>query len=270
MSGTYLQQGTHGYSILKEIPDNYVPEFAGKFDLVNCPGYHRTCYRYIKGIDQCPSVPCSRWIISFYYPEWHEDVLEDYLTYIFNKSPSELLINHVNYFDGKGLKEILMRKGFKSCWLFYLPVLKPPYAEPDGKRSEIDESVSVKKPLIYRWKSAEISTFDLDKTKILDKWYIREQSNMDHLSLQSLSASCIDHDGSGIKHRSWIMECLRSIKTFDKSGRNTPDSGKPSAHFSPAHLLAGLVIPVFMVLMVVMKKLESTHHLWLVIPFTHP
>jgi 2-polyprenyl-3-methyl-5-hydroxy-6-metoxy-1,4-benzoquinol methylase len=168
----------HGYSILKEIPDNYVPEFAGKFDLVIARDIIEHVTDISKVLTNVHQYLVPGGLFHFITPNGHEDVWKHYLTYILTKSPSELLINHVNYFDGKGLKEILMRKGFNPVDYFTYQFKTTLRGAGWKKDPKLMSPVSVKKNAAYfiDEKSAEISTFDLDKTKILDKWYIREQS----------------------------------------------------------------------------------------------
>jgi len=51
-------------------------------------------------------------LFHFLIPNGHEDVWGHYLNWKFTGMPSELLINYVNYFDGKGLLAFLGKQGF--------------------------------------------------------------------------------------------------------------------------------------------------------------
>jgi SAM-dependent methyltransferase len=51
-------------------------------------------------------------LFHFTTPNGHEDRWRFYLTQKLYNKPAELLINHVNYFDGSGLKDFLKQTGF--------------------------------------------------------------------------------------------------------------------------------------------------------------
>jgi hypothetical protein len=93
---------------------------------------------------------------------------------MFRNAPSELLINHVNYFDGKGLKNLLTEMGFDQVE-YYTYGLKttfrgqgwkenPKLMSPVSKKRKADEYIKANKLA---------GSNEFRKDEILDKWYIR-------------------------------------------------------------------------------------------------
>jgi hypothetical protein len=88
---------------------------------------------------------------------------------------SELLINHVNYFDGKGLKQLLSDKGFMPVD-YYTFQLKTTLRGAGWKRDpKLMSPVSSLKDagLLIKTKAAEIANVEFSKRSILGRWYIR-------------------------------------------------------------------------------------------------
>lgn len=50
--------------------------------------------------------------LHFIVPNGHQDAWRFYATCLLTHKPAELLINHVNFFDGKGLCDFLLKNGF--------------------------------------------------------------------------------------------------------------------------------------------------------------
>jgi len=173
-----FNQEHHKYKIIQEIPDNFVVECAGKFDLVIA----RDIIEHVTDISKVLS-NVNRYLtpngyFHFITPNGHEDVWKHYLTSILTNSVSELLINHVNYYDGKGLKKILIQKGFSPVD-YYTYKLKTTLRGRGWKKNQKLMSPVSKRTnadLFIKEKAVEISNTELIKKKILYKWYIQNRA----------------------------------------------------------------------------------------------
>lgn len=113
-------------------------------------------------------------LLHFITPNGKEDVWGHYLNWQFRKKPSELLINHVNYFDGAGLLKYLTDAGF-SMDEYYTYQLKYTLRGKGWKCIErLAAPVSTKQNaegLIRQQKGKEEGVFN--KEDILDEFIFR-------------------------------------------------------------------------------------------------
>ncbi|MEP7171110.1 MAG: class I SAM-dependent methyltransferase [Bacteroidota bacterium] len=173
-----FNQEHHGYKIIHAIPDNLVTDCSGQFDLVIA----RDIIEHVSDISKVLT-NVNRYLTDdgyfhFITPNGHEDVWKHYLTSMMTNSVSELLINHVNYFDGKGLKKLLVQKGFIPLD-YYTYKLKTTLRGKGWKKNiKLMSPVSKKTNASFfiNEKAAEISNFQFQKKKILDKWYIQNKA----------------------------------------------------------------------------------------------
>jgi 2-polyprenyl-3-methyl-5-hydroxy-6-metoxy-1,4-benzoquinol methylase len=164
----------HNYNTILEIPDNYVAEYANKFDLIIARDIIEHVSDISKVLKNVNQYLTKNGLFHFITPNGHEDVWKHYLTSIFTNSASELLINHVNYYDGKGFKAFLIQQGFIPVD-YYTYKIKTTFRGRGWKKNEkLMNPVSIKKSADYyiNEKSASISNVELVKKNILDKWYI--------------------------------------------------------------------------------------------------
>ena len=102
----------HGFDAIQGIPDRFETQLAGKFDLVIARDLleHVTDIKAVVANFARYLVPGGH--LHFTTPNGKEDVWKHILAAERSAGPSELMINHVNYFDGKGLKNLLATMGF--------------------------------------------------------------------------------------------------------------------------------------------------------------
>ncbi len=165
----------HNYHTIHEIPDNFVPGFAGKFDLIIA----RDIIEHVSDISQVLK-NANRYLavngfFHFITPNGHEDVWKHYLTSILTNSASELLINHVNYFDGKGLNDLLIQEGFIPVDYYTYNIKTTLRGSGWKKTIKLMSPVSVRKPadLFIKENAGAISNIEFVKKEILNKWYIQ-------------------------------------------------------------------------------------------------
>jgi hypothetical protein len=120
---------------------------------------------------------CTGGLFHFITPNGHEDLWKHYLTYKYLHKHSELLINHVNYFDGKGLLNYLKQKKFVPVEYYNFTFKTTLRGRGWKVKSKLMAEVSQKKNAGYfiNEKISEVRNIDFDKKKILDKWYISEK-----------------------------------------------------------------------------------------------
>ena len=110
----------HGYSTIKGSPED-IHLFEGKkFDLIIA----RDILEHVTDIGKVAANIASLLkpggLHHFITPNGRDDVWGHFLNWKFRKKPSELLINHVNYFDGTGLLKCLTEAGFtKDAYYTY-------------------------------------------------------------------------------------------------------------------------------------------------------
>jgi SAM-dependent methyltransferase len=172
-----FNQKHHNYKAIPGIPDNRFDELTGAFDLVIA----RDIIEHVADISKVLSnINCylrPGGYFHFITPNGHEDVWKHYLTFFYTGLPSELLINHVHYYDGAGLENLLAIKGFEPV-SYYCHNFKYTIRGRGWKKGKkLMNPVSVRKSArSFIEKAGEIAGQEYEKETILDKWYIRKNS----------------------------------------------------------------------------------------------
>ena len=102
----------HQFKGLETPLEKYIPELGNQFDLIIARDVLEHVIDVKQVLENVKAYLNERGLFHFITPNGKEDVWKHVLTYSRKKSPSELLINHVNYFDGKGLLDFLKTTGF--------------------------------------------------------------------------------------------------------------------------------------------------------------
>lgn len=170
-----FNRAQHGYPGYKTIPEHFISDLEDKFDLViardiiehvtDIDAVFRNVFRYLK----------PKGLFHFITPNGHEDVWRFFIRYNPGHEHSELLINHVNYFDGKGLDDHLLRTGFSELE-YYTYKLKTTFR---GRGRKIKEKLKapVSKKLSSDYyiseKIREVREISFEKNEVLNKWYLK-------------------------------------------------------------------------------------------------
>ncbi len=171
-------QKNHNYKPILEVPDNFVPACAGKFDLViarDIIEHVSNVSSVIHNVNQYLKIGGH---FHFITPNGHEDVWKHYLTSQLTNSTSELLINHVNYFDGKSLKDLLHHKGFNPVE-YYTYQIKTTWRGKGWKKNlKLMSPASTKynADKLIKEKATEIANYTVEKKQVLDQWYIKPEA----------------------------------------------------------------------------------------------
>jgi 2-polyprenyl-3-methyl-5-hydroxy-6-metoxy-1,4-benzoquinol methylase len=102
----------HGYETIKSLADNLNQEHKDRYDLIIA----RDIIEHVGNIDQMikniGDLLCAGGVFHFITPNGHEDYWGHKMCHDILNESSELLINHVNYFDGESLKQLLLQNNF--------------------------------------------------------------------------------------------------------------------------------------------------------------
>jgi SAM-dependent methyltransferase len=175
-----FNQRQHQYNTIQSVPENYVPELENSFDLVIARDIIEHVVDVSKVIQNVNKYSRPNGYFHFITPNGHEDVWKHYLTAQFTDSNSELLINHVNYFDGKGLEDFLIESNFTPVQ-YYTYKLKTTRRGRGWKRNpKLMAPVSSTKSSEYYITEgvAKVREIDFDKKDVLDKWYINKNRKL--------------------------------------------------------------------------------------------
>ena len=104
----------HGSLTFKGTPENLEQVGSRKFDLIIARDIIEHVTDISKVIDNVVKHLSDNGLFLFITPNGHEDVWGHFVRWKLSKEPSELLINHVNYYDGTGLLEFLKKNGLSS------------------------------------------------------------------------------------------------------------------------------------------------------------
>ncbi len=176
---------THGFETIYGSPEDTGILANRKFDLIVARDILEHVTDIGRVISNAALLLKPGGLFHFLTPNGYEDVWGHYIHWKHHHKPSELLINHVNYFDGKGLKDLLLRNAFLSVEYFTYQ-LKTTFrgkgwrmkqsleADTSGKRTTTTPKSNVTG---YASSGQALApdmevAFDLDKTKVLDRWYI--------------------------------------------------------------------------------------------------
>ena len=164
----------HGFKPLLATPDELAKENIGKFDLVLARDLLEHVSDISKVIQNVNLYLQPNGYFHFITPNGHEDIWKHYLTFSLTKSHSELLINHVNYFDGQGLKNLLLQKGFLSIeyytYQFKTTIRGRGWKLNKKLMSPISQKTNA--ALLINEKAQDAPQINLSKKDILAKWYI--------------------------------------------------------------------------------------------------
>lgn len=165
----------HGYSTIEASLENHIPKLDNTFDLIIARDIIEHVIDIAKVIENTYNYSINNGLFHFITPNGHEDVWKHYLTFHHWQSTSELLINHVNYFDGKGLKDFLVKKNFSTIE-YYTYKLKTTRKGRGWKISKkLMAPISMKKEsaVYIEEKIKELHTANHRKKDVL-KWYINK------------------------------------------------------------------------------------------------
>jgi len=165
----------HRFEGIKGSPDNLTSLVNRKFDLIIA----RDILEHVSDIGivirNISELLKENGLFHFLTPNGHEDVWKHYVNWRISEEPSELLINHVNYFEGKGLLEFLGQHNLYPL-KYYTYQVKTTFKGQGWSLNRLQAAT----PSVNRSASMIINEFKNDndqpvfnKKDILDQWYLR-------------------------------------------------------------------------------------------------
>jgi SAM-dependent methyltransferase len=164
----------HGFKTIKGSPEDILQYQEKRFDLVIARDILEHVADIGRVVRNVASLLNPGGLFHFLTPNGHEDAWGHFVNRKLRNCPSELLINHVNYFDGRGLRDFLEKEHFTPLQ-YYTYQVKTTFR---GKGRKIAEKLAAA-PSAKR--SAETTIRKLDtmqdspaeKKRILSPWYLR-------------------------------------------------------------------------------------------------
>ena len=169
-----LNEKQHDFQTIEAVPDTFAENCTGRFDLVVARDILEHVTDISKVLDNIYRYLKPGGLFHFITPNGHEDVWKHYLAWKIAGTPSELLINHVNYFDGKSLGFQLQQKGMRSLD-YYTYKVKYTLRGSGWKKDRRLMGILSQKKSAESYAAANIDIIPgavTDKMHILNKWYI--------------------------------------------------------------------------------------------------
>ena len=117
-------QRDHGFTGIRSMPETHQPQLDERFDLIVARDILEHVIDIGAVLRNAHGYLAPGGLLHFITPNGHEDVWKHRLRWRLGGERSELLINHVNYFDGAGLRKHLEAMGF-TAEEYYTYGLKP-------------------------------------------------------------------------------------------------------------------------------------------------
>jgi len=167
----------HHYVTHLAPPENYIPELANRFDLIIARDFLEHVTDISAVIGNVKQYAKANGLFHFITPNGHEDLWKHYLAFRYLNKSSELLINHVNYFDGKGLLNYLSEQQFtpvdyytykfkttlKGRGWMVKPKLMAPASQKKSAGSYFEKALK------------QAANNEFNKEDVLNEWYISKR-----------------------------------------------------------------------------------------------
>ncbi|MDP4280849.1 MAG: class I SAM-dependent methyltransferase [Bacteroidota bacterium] len=166
-------KAVHGFITQKGTPEN--PGITGnkKFDLIIARDILEHVSDIGKTIESVKNLLNPGGYFHFLTPNGYEDSWGHWLHFKKYGGRSELLINHVNYFDGQGLLDLLRKKDLFPVKYFTLHIKTILRGKGWSEKESITQKSSVRFSALKMLEENHSPIVSFDKNKILDHWYLR-------------------------------------------------------------------------------------------------
>jgi 2-polyprenyl-3-methyl-5-hydroxy-6-metoxy-1,4-benzoquinol methylase len=170
-----INKKVHGYNAFTGSPEDVHLFEDRTFDLIVARDILEHVTNIGKVITNISALLNPNGLFHFITPNGKEDVWGHYLNWEFTRKPSELLINHVNYFDGSGLLRCLTDSGFSKIEYYTYQVKYTLRGKGWKHAKKLAVPVSTKQSadnLIKLWENKD-SKSSYGKEEILDTFIFR-------------------------------------------------------------------------------------------------
>lgn len=163
-------QSNHGYSTIKSMADEPI-QCDQRFDLIIARDIIEHVGDVSKMIANIGALLKVGGYFHFITPNGREDYWGHKMNHKLSRSPSELLINHVNYFNGDSLKQLLEKNNLKKIE-YYTYQFKNFLKGKGWKKTTKWSSASTKQSHQQLIQNSHASESDFKKDNVLSEWYI--------------------------------------------------------------------------------------------------
>jgi 2-polyprenyl-3-methyl-5-hydroxy-6-metoxy-1,4-benzoquinol methylase len=163
----------HGFEVIRGSPEDIEYLENRKFDLVIARDILEHVTDIGRVIKNVSSLLKNGGLFHFLTPNGLEDLWGHYLYWQHHHKPSELLINHVNYFDGKGLLDFLKKNELYPDEYFTYQFKTTLRGKGWRLKSSLEANPSKKMSASEIIKNNEKhSIADFEKKEVLNLWYL--------------------------------------------------------------------------------------------------
>ena len=185
-----LNKEIHGFNVFSGSPEDIRLFEDRKFDLIVARDTLEHVTDIGRVIRNIAALLNPDGLLHFITPNGKEDVWGHYLNWKFRKKPSELLINHVNYYEGAGLLKCLTGSGFSKVEYYTYQVKyalrgkgwrhAEKLAVPVSTKRSADELIRFQKEItgVHSFQKKEILDIFIFRTKII--WLINLYCRFKH------------------------------------------------------------------------------------------
>jgi len=172
----------HGFKTIKATPETIDTSACGRFDLVVARDIIEHVGDISKVTKNVLEILDDGGYFHFITPNGHEDAWAGFARWRLSAQPSEILINHVNYFDGRGLERFLNKLGFATVDFYNYGLKGTRRGRGWGLRDKNACTPSTRKSAasMVRQNEGKLRAFDVVKREVLNEWWL-------HPKLKSLA-----------------------------------------------------------------------------------
>jgi SAM-dependent methyltransferase len=165
------------YDTIHAVPEDYREDLSRKFHLVIARDILEHVIDIFRVISNIAAYLKPGGVFHFITPNGNEDVWKHYLTHTYLNQPSELLINHLNYFDGTGLKELLTKFGMLPLDYYTYKIKTTLKGRGWKVHSKLMERIAEDKSADYyiTQKTSEVKNLIFNPENVTGKWYLKEK-----------------------------------------------------------------------------------------------
>ena len=165
----------HGFHTIQSPLGKKSEQLQDKYDLIIARDILEHVIDISKVLKNIKSYLKKGGIFHFITPNGHEDLWQHYLTRTLENKPSELLNNHVNYFEGPGLLSLLENLGFSKI-RYYNYQFKTTRRGRGWKKSRnlmAPVSISRSTESFNQSLTTNSTIQDFSHEHVLNSWYVR-------------------------------------------------------------------------------------------------
>lgn len=167
----------HGFRTIKATPEAIDTTTCGRFDLVVA----RDIIEHVSDISKVSNNVFKLLDLGGFFhfitPNGHEDAWAAFARWRLSEQPAEILINHVNYFDGRSLERFLNDLGFETVDFYTYGLKGSRRGRGWGLRDKNACTPSTRKSVndMIQRNEHKLREFDIAKREVLNEWWLHPE-----------------------------------------------------------------------------------------------